>query len=333
MSSRIPRLVLHVGIHKTGTTTLQVALESMRKQLRTRGVSLITIGQMKKLKHDSAWAAYRSKGHPDKSRFVEEFRALVHGEIEAAERKSSAPVRQVLITSERMVGARMPSTVDHPKFRPLAEEAMGEIISALDPEEVHVALYTRRQDRLMESCYLWEVQKGLSHPIQDQFPFMDDPVLRFSGLAERLVSIPRVDSMRVRPFEIISGGSLAYLDDFLSNVGLQGQLDYSGFKSEPSSNRSYSQKALDIALAINRHLDTGSQRTAARQFLKQHFPVGEYPSATILNEDERSRVVAVYREDNERLFSTWMPELPYDSYSTVDGVDGLRDVLSPTSVG
>jgi hypothetical protein len=325
--------VLHAGIHKTGTTTLQVALESLRKPLRAHGVALITIGQMKKLEHDSAWGAYRAQGHPDKDLFVEEFRALVHGEIEAVERKTAAPVQQVLITSERMVGARMPSTVDHPKFRPLAEAAIGEIIAALDPEEVHLALYTRRQDRLMESCYLWEVQKGLSHTIHTQFPFIDKPVLRFFELAERLLSIPRIDTIRVRPFEIISGGSLAYLDDFLSNVGLDGRLDYSGFKSEPSSNRSYSQRALDIALTINPHLETGKQRTAARQFLKQQFPVGDYPSAKILTDEERERVVAVYRDDNERLFSTWMPELPYDSYSTVDGSDRLRGVLAPMSAG
>lgn len=322
------RLILHVGIHKTGTTTLQVALESLRKQLRANGVALVTIGQMKKLQHDGAWAAYQSKAHGDKEAFIAEFQSLVLGEMDAVERKSGAPARQVLITSERMVGARMPSTVDHPKFRPLAEAAIGEVIAALDPGEVHVALYTRRQDRLMESCYLWEIQKGLSHTIEEQFPFMEEPVMGFSGLIERIVSIPRVDSVRVRPFEIIAGGSLAYLEDFLSNVGLQGTLDMSRFESDPSANRSYSQPALDLAMLVNPRLQTGKQRGAFRQFLKQNFPVGDYPSAKILNDQERQRVVDVYRDDNERTFSTWMPELPFDAYSTLDGPDKLRDVLA-----
>lgn len=327
MASRIPRVVLHVGIHKTGTTTLQVALAALRRQLRANGVALITIEQMKKLRHENVWAARRTANRLEAPLFLEEFRSLVDSEIEAVERKSGEPVRQVLVSNERMVGARMPSEGDYPVFRPQTEAAMGEIIDALDPGEVHVALYTRRQDRLIESCYLWEVQKGLSHSIREQFPFIDEPVMRYYELANRIAKVRRVDSMRVRPFEIISGGSLAYLDDYLSNVGLDGKLDYSEFAKDPSANRSYSQKALDLARAMNPHLDTKEERDAVRRFLKKQFSTDGYPAAKILSDAEREKLVALYREDNERLFSTWMPELPYDAYSTVDGVAKLKSVL------
>jgi hypothetical protein len=327
LGSRIPRVVLHVGIHKTGTTTLQVALAALRKQLRANGVALITIEQMKKLRHEPVWAARRTANRLEAPLFLEEFRSLVDSEIEAVERKSGEPVRQVLVTNERMVGARMPSEGDYPLFRPQTEAAIGEIIQALEPGEVHVAMYTRRQDRLIESCYLWEVQKGLSHSIREQFPFMDKAVMKYFELANRIANIPRIDSLRVRPFEIISGGSLAYLDDFLGNVGLDGKLDYSEFQDDPSANRSYSQKALDLATIVNPHLDTKEERDAVRRFLKRQFSTNAYPAAKILSDDERETLIALYTEDNERLFSTWMPELPYDAYSTVDGVSKLKSVL------
>ena len=333
MSSDIPRLVLHCGIHKTGTTTLQVALESLRAQLRAHGVALITISQMKKMQHDQGWAAYRKGPHLKSPLWTAEFRTLVTDEMAAVERESGRPADQVLVTNERMVGARMPSTVDHPIFRPLAERAIGQVLASLEPDEVHVALYTRRQDRLIESCYLWEVQKGLSHTVREQFPFIDEPVMRFSELAERLTAIPGVSSIRVRPFETIAAGSLAYLDDFLGNVGLQGALDLSVFDGDPSANRSYSQKALDVALALNPFLETNKQRNATRQFLKQAFPVGRHPAAAILSEEERLHLIDIYRDDNERLFRTWMPDLPADSYSTLEGTDKLRDVLSGLSLG
>lgn len=322
MMPSIPRLLLHAGIHKTGTTTLQVALEALRAQLRANGVALVTIGQMKRLDHEAAWARRRSNPL-DMPKFVKEFRSLVYDEMNAVEASWGRPAEQVLISNERMVGARMPSEADRPLFRPLAVSSISRLMDTLEPSETKIAFYTRRQDRLMESCYLWEVQKGLSHSVRTQFPFLDEPVLRYSELIERLLAIPGVGSIRVRPFETIRSGSLAYLDDFLSNLGLQGRLDFSTFEEDPSANRSYTQPALEIALKVNQHLETSKQRDAFRKFLKALFPVDAYPAATVFTDEQRRHLIDLYRSDNEVLFTTWMPDLPFDAYSTLDGAARL----------
>jgi len=331
LAKTVPRLVLHVGIHKTGTTTLQVALRSLRPQLRRHGVALITIEQMKKLPHEDAWAARRSRNPVLAPKFRAELRALVDEEISAIE-KTGASIRTVLISNERMVGARMPSEGDSPVFRPKTEDAINEVIDAIEPGEVEVTLYTRRQDRLMESCYLWEIQKGLSHSIHDQFPYMDEPVMSYFELASRILAIPRVGDIRVRPFEMIKQGSLAYLDDFLTVVDLKGSLDYSEFEEDPAANLSYSQQALDIAMMINPLLDTRKQKNSVRRFLKSHFPIGEYPSAQILSAEERLRLIELYRGDNERLFATFMPDLPADSYSELGKDAQLATPVSEQAV-
>lgn len=331
MAPRIPRLVLHVGIHKTGTTTLQVALDSLRPQLALHGIALVTIEQMKKLPHEAAWKARRTTNPREAPLFRKEMTELVAGEIETVEAATGEPVKQVLITNERMVGARMPSEGDTPLFRPVAVPSTREIIEILQPDSTHVALYTRRQDRLIESCYLWEIQKGLSHDVREQFPYLDEPVLRYFDLVRRLQSIPEVGSIRVRPFEMIRAGSLAYLDDFLVNLGIQGALDFSEFESDPAANLSYSQKALDLALAINSSLDTKKQRDAVRRFLKRHFTVDDYGPARILTEEQRANMIEMYRPDNERLFATYMPDLPVDSYSTEENTKALGDVLAPVT--
>ena len=64
-----------------------------------------------------------------------------------------------------------------------------------------------------------------------------------------------------------------------------------------------------------------------------YFPVGDYPSAVILTDLERSRILDIYREDNERLFATWMPDLPRDAYSSITATKALGSVLSPITVG
>lgn len=328
MPPSIPRLVLHAGVHKTGTTTLQVSLIRLRPQLHQRGVALITIEMMKSLTHERSWAARRTRNRLEAPLFQHELRNLVAEEMAEVERVSGAPTQQVLISNERLVGARMPSEGDAPLFRPVAEASISEVIKALSPDEVHLALYTRRQDRLIESCYLWEIQKGLSHSVRDQFPYMDEAVLRYYELARRLRAIPGVDSMRVRPFELISGGSLNYLEDFLFNVGLDGQLDMSEFEKDPSANRSYSAKALSIALKINSELATKKERDSVRKFLKRVFPIGTYPGAQILTDEERAKLIELYADDNEQLFMTFMPELPLDSYSSIAATKKLDSVLS-----
>ena len=41
MKHRVPDLYLHVGLQKTGTTTVQAGLRRLRRQLHERGVAYI----------------------------------------------------------------------------------------------------------------------------------------------------------------------------------------------------------------------------------------------------------------------------------------------------
>jgi hypothetical protein len=309
-----------------------VALDSLRDQLAANGVALVTIEQMKQLPHERAWKSRRKADPAEAPLFRQELSELVSREIDTVVAATGQPVRQVLISNERMVGARMPSEGDAPLFRPVAVPSTREIIEILQPDSTHVAIYTRRQDRLIESCYLWEIQKGLSHSVHKQFPYLGEPVLHYFDLVRRLQSIPEVGSIRVRPFEMIRAGSLAYLDDFLINLDMQGALDFSDFDTNPAENLSYSQRALDIALTINPSLDTKKQKDAVRRFLKRHFTVDDYGPARILTDEERTNMIDMYRPDNERLFATYMPDLPVDGYSSEANTRQLGKVLTPITV-
>ena len=258
MSPRIPRLVLHAGLHRTATTTVQVGLEVLRRQLRKQGVALVNHRQIKRLQHLSGWASGLKPEPAHAQHFSDELRSLVLDEMSKVEKVSGRPAHQVLISSERLGGARLPTRLDSPVFRPRAVPAIDHVLKALEPEEAHIALYVRRQDRFMESCYIWEIQKGLTHTIRDQFPFIAEPVMDYTELADRLVAIPGVTSIRVRPFETIRSGSLAYLDDFLTNVGLQGTLDYSTFSAHGSEEN----PGKVIARIAGRHLETPQQAAA-----------------------------------------------------------------------
>ncbi len=106
-------------------------------------------------------------------------------------------------------------------------------------------------------------------------------------------------------------------------------MDFSGFDTNPAENLSYSQRALEIALTISPSLDTKKQRDAVRRFLKRNFTVDDYGPARILSDEQRSAMIEMYRSDNERLFATYMPDLPVDGYSSEEDTRRLGKVLTP----
>ena len=50
-----------------------------------------------------------------------------------------------------------------------------------------------------------------------------------------------------------------------------------------------------------------------------------------LTDEQRMEVLQTYRADNEQLFARFMPDLPVDTYSTMDGTDRLTE--APAAAG
>jgi len=318
---------MHVGLHKTGTSTLQVGMRKLAPQLRSNGIGILTLPQIKVLPAQKAWKAWTKPKRALAPFFRRQLRQLISEENERVIAASGSPMAQLLFSEERALGQRMPSQIDSKQFRPRAERALGELLDIVDAGESHVVMYVRRQDTFMESAYLWEIQKGLDHSIHQQFPFAGRAIIDLAELGSRIERLARVDSLSVQPFEIISAGSVAYLDHFMEVVEMAGKLDYTVLDADYSANRSYSQKGLDIALKINSDLDTPKQREAVKRFLKKQFGVDQYPSAVIWDDVERKAIIELYRQSNEKLFARYMPHLPADSYSSVEATAKLAKVL------
>ena len=314
---RIRTLVLHVGLHHTGADLLAQSLVLLRPQLHRNGVALLTTDELAGLAHADGWALEQGSPPDHAPLFDGELRVLAGAEVDSAAR-SGATARTLLITGEQLTGGRIPGRGDRDSFRPCAEAAIRQVIEALDPNRVRLVLYTRRQDRLMESCYVSEIQKGKHHSFPRQFPNRYEPIFSYVSLTERLLGLPRVRGIRVRPYETIGAGVIPFVDDFLAAVDLRGKLDLSVIGDEVQQGSVYSRNALRLALAMNPHLDTVRERTLVREFLLSEFPSPPYTEARFISRKARERIIAAYRSDNERLFATHMPDLPKDSYGSIE---------------
>ncbi len=142
------RLVLHAGLHKTGTTFIQQRLFLNRERLARDGVDV-----PEALNHhpaglrDFAFSFHRPA-------FQTAFRRLV----------LDSPGETVLVSSEELSHAIRDHHLTRAFLRALAQR---------DAVAVRVVAYLRRQDEMRESTYQQQVRTHLRGPIEafDDYPF------------------------------------------------------------------------------------------------------------------------------------------------------------------
>lgn len=321
-----PELVLHIGMQQSGATMVQRALSRLRPQLRAHGVVYIGHRRISELDDLAGWACGADADPARADAFARELASAVDHERDRV-RQAGADPRMVLLSSDHLVGSANVDGTDGDPFRPHAVPAVAQVVAALGARSVGLVLYTHRQDRLMEFCYLREIQKGAHHGFDDQFPQRFDPVLDYGDLIARLRALPEVGDIRVRPFELIGAGPTAFIDDFLEAVGLRGALDLGVLGDDLAPHRVYSRRGLKIALGMNPHLETDRDRKLVRGFLLESFAAPDDRQSRFLPKRVRGQILQAYRDTNRHLFATAMPDLPEHSYDDNDATAALGRVL------
>lgn len=316
-------LILHVGFQQTGASSLQRALDRLRPQLRRHGIGLVSHSALTQLDALEGWEAEEAPDPAAIGAFDAAFAAVVEGEVAEVARRSRAGARAVVVSSDHLLGRQNVDSRDGRPFRRRAEAAVAQAIRATGAARVRLVLYTRRQDRLMEFCYLREIQNGGFHTFAQQFPQRFEPLLDYGELVGRLEQLAEVEEVRVRPFELVGSSAARHADDFLATLGLNGQLDLTPVGTDLKPYRMYSRRALQLALDVNESLETEHERRLMRQFLKEHFPGADDESTRFLSTQERASILEAYAPVNRQLFERYLPDLPTDAYATDETIDRL----------
>ncbi len=330
--TRIRNLVLHVGLHHSGAALLGQSLIRLRPQLHHHGVALLTDDNLTGLARADGWMRQKDSPAALAPLFDGQLRVLAGAELDSAARSGTVP-RTLLITSEHLTGGREPGREDRDSFRPYAERAITQAVEALEALEanrIQLVLYTRRQDRLMECSYVSAIQRGKHHSFSRQFPTRNEPVFSYDALATRLLALPGITGIRVRPYEMIGAGVIAFVDDFLSAIDLGGRLDLSELDDGPHESSLYCRRALHLALDMNPHLETERERELVREFLLAEFPSTAGSEARFLSRKVREQIITAHRADNISLFASHMPDLPSDSYGSLEATRHLEEMTPPT---
>ena len=284
---------LHIGTHKTGTTTLQKFFFKNREVLLQRGLYYPTEGSyfFQEGKNHSLLAhALRSERPeflPDNLTFTLE--GCVN-DIQADIRKSDAP--EIVISSE------------HFSFNSSKEE-VERLKNVFDPiaSEVHVILYLRRQDHRIESGYSQMIKRGYRvAPFESFIQWMlnaPDQSLDYEKKVKLFADVFGAKNVTVRIFEKSQIHPQGLICDFMNILGIS---QLTEFKQVQDANISPSTEVLEILRYVNSfYPNVHSRKLFAQLFENLTLDGLDQTRYSLYSEALREKTLGNYRDSNERL--------------------------------
>jgi hypothetical protein len=275
----MPKLFLHLGTHKTGTTTVQKAMSDNRDILARAGVYWPKTGvpnhKTQWGHHDLAYALRR----PETAGLWTELRKEC----------DTAGLENVFVSSEEFYNLPTPHMPGIAPFKHIAQAFAG--------YQIHPVIYLRPQADLLESLYNHNV-KSVGET-DDLFAFASraSARLNYAHYLNILGVALGDDAVIVRRFQPqhLAGGEI--LGDIRQVIGLP--LDLSLKVQRPALNPGLTRDGFDAMLKANRAYKDRPQRLdLIRKTIVASHMAPPFYQHQILSEDLRAMICALYAQGN-----------------------------------
>ncbi|MGQ0629769.1 MAG: hypothetical protein ACT4P1_01910 [Sporichthyaceae bacterium] len=290
-----PTLVWHPGAHKTGTTVFQKYLGRHTELLASRSVSVIP---RRKLSLAIGWGDRLMADPGTFANLVTEY--AVDG------------TQYVVGSMENMLGR--PFLAEQPGLYPNAEKNIEALAGATEGLCTRVVFTIRPQAEFLQSYYLQSIHEGASHTFRSWSGAIDLDAISWDPVIEALTRRLGHENVTLVDFRRIRDGQPAFVGDMLAAVdpSLDLPVEYAEVH-----NRSLSEYGLELALAVNPLMRSGTDRVTVRRFLQANFSnlTGERP--VLLSDDESAAITARYGAEYDAALSRYgvssrpsVPDLP-----------------------
>ena len=282
---------LHIGLEKTGTTSLQVFLRTNESVLRASGFSYLgdnTRLYSDDLGHFPIAASFFSKCpefiRPAKFRPAPEVLGELRRDVE------QCPWHVIL-------------SCEHFSSRLRDASALQAIRDALPNRHVTVVCYLRRQDDLASAAYSTAIISGRRQPFNVSQITSANRFFSFESILGLWGKVFGHDNIVVREYSRaqFAGGDVRR--DFLTVLGI----DHTNFQFQPDKNISLDAEQVEALRLVNFHLPNFGEDPEGhaltldiRSALVEHLPKGE-PLTAMLSASERREIMQSFSAANARL--------------------------------
>lgn len=288
------RILLHVGTHKTGTTSIQRFADRNREQLGERGLS---------------YPSYRAIGLPGHYAHLDVAKTIIGARTRLGSeglekfcahlREDATNHQATLISAEPFWrGGLEKAGAGNECYWPARHAFIDRVASHFPPEMTEIVIVCRGQADLLESLFQEEVKVNRWRKGLNAFRTAKEPL--FDYLAQAEAWARRYPSVRVLSFEALQAGDLL-VKSFFSAVGV----DVTGLKPSTRFNTSIYPDFVTALRMLNRSaLDERQLATAATALLKlQEDPIVEsWPRRSLWGSRQaRDAFDAAFHQDNDKM--------------------------------
>ena len=272
------KVFLHIGLHKTGSTSLQAFLHRNRNTLRDYGYLYPQTGASSRFDchHNLAWLLtnWSNKADPSLGTWKE-----LHQEID------NTSLNKIIISSEEF------------EFVGMVHKGIKCLKSELESYEVKIIIYIRRQDKRLESHYINCIKAGFYSGDILSFCEKKRNTYDYYKLIEPWKQTFGIDNIIVRPLERTQIPSI--YNDFLKVIGIT---KHDNFLEVEDQNIRPGIKELEIFKNINKlynnqQLERKKYLKQINEFLNKHR-AGDERSYRLLSYSDSVKILEWYKQSN-----------------------------------
>lgn len=313
---------LHIGTHKTGTTSLQKFFDINKKVLDKHGILYPKTGWYH---HSQHLLAFQLKGSTPNGidTISESIWADLHKEIKKSKHQD------VIISSEIF------ATLNAKQIESLKER--------LSSYDVKIYVYLRRQEELFESMYNQQVKEWRNSRKEPIRHFMNNmnklcPYFNYFQMVNNWALAFKKENIHIRPYH--KKYVIDTVLDFVDLIGLDENIQKL-LKSVTNENNSVSTKALEMIRLSKFVEDDIMVRERVFHLANKVFPSTK-SNKKCLKSEQRIKITEKYAQSNEKLIRQYFGEgkeyllsvsPTIDNPETLSKVDLLNVVINMINKG
>ena len=247
LSELVNKIILHIGMPKTGSSSIQDFLEVNRPALLEQGILYPALG----IERGKGVRANRTGGHATLLKWHLDGNAQIGPALSQHVISLGKPVRVLILSIENIFSDRfLKLDESHSSTIPSIVES---IVSSLSEANVEIWTTLRRQDEWFESYYREIMANPFNNLVcspEDLWnKLFDFGVFNYSNIIRRIKSLQNVSSVRIGSFEQVNqtGGSVAWLID---GIGID--LANTSIAQPPRSNNSYTDAMANAIMILKK---------------------------------------------------------------------------------